>query len=308
MQLKKWLNIWLDKYEKHTIKNRTYIKYLEIIEKHIVPKIGKEEIEIVDYHLLQDFVIDKLEHGNLLNREALSSNTVLLIVSVLKQSFKMACCLEIIKNNPMQFVKIPSKEEKEVKAFNRIEQQKLESFCFNCGKKNYIGIIICLYTGIRLGELLALTWDDIDFDKKILKINKTAYSLKGVIKIDKPKTKSSNRVIPLSEKILKILKEYYKISTAKYIICTNNDKMVSTRSYQRTFKSILQKCDLGYHNFHSLRHTFATRAIEMGMDVKMLSEILGHKNAIVTLERYSHSLFDYKIEMMNKLCSIMQNE
>lgn len=138
-----------------------------------------------------------------------------------------------------------------------------------------------------------------------MSITKTSYRIKenGVprIVIDNPKTKNSSRVIPLPKALLDILKKIKKTSNSKYVISTRTGGIVGTRAYQRTYERILSKIGVGYKNFHSLRHTFATRAIEMGMDVKTLSEILGHKNPVVTLTRYTHSMMSYKTDMMNKM-------
>ncbi len=166
-----------------------------------------------------------------------------------------------------------------------------------------------MYTGIRLGELLALTWDDIDFDKRLLRVNKTVYTIskngKNEAYIDKPKTKQSNRIIPLPKQLIILLKKNKKESISNYIIATKTGGIVQNRSYQKAFKSLLRKCDISYKNFHSLRHTFATRALELGMDVKILSEILGHKNSVVTLNRYSHSLPEHKAEFVNKVGKLL---
>ncbi len=298
MKLKELLEVWLERYMKHTIKIRTYNRYKSICELHLIKDLGEYELDELKPNVLQDFLLKKIDNKY-------STNTIKGIVSVLKQSLRLAITLEFVDKEYCSNLKMPSSEEKEISVFTKKEQQIIESFCLNHKKSNYIGIVICLYTGIRLGELLALTWDDIDFNSNLLTINKTSYSAKvdgkTQIIVDKPKTKKSNRVIPLPNQLVKLLKIIKKKSNSKYVITTRNSGMVGNRSYQRTFKFILKKVNVPYRNFHSLRHTFATNAIELGMDVKTLAEILGHTNAMITLNRYSHSLLNYKIEMMNKL-------
>ena len=122
--------------------------------------------------------------------------------------------------------------------------------------------------------------------------------------IDSPKTAHSRRVIPLPKQILPFLKNIKRRSKCEYIIA-DGSKPVFVRSYQRTFELLLKKLDIPHKEFHSLRHTFATRALECGMDVKTLSELLGHKNATVTLNRYAHSLMEHKTEMMNRLGKLL---
>ena len=298
MKLKELLELWLERYMKHTIKIRTYNRYKSICELHLIKDLGEYELDELKPNVLQDFLLKKID-------DHYSTNTIKGIVSVLKQALRLAITLEFVDKEYCSNLKMPSSEEKEISVFTKKEQQVIESFCLNHKKRNYIGIVICLYTGIRLGELLALTWDDIDFNSNLLTINKTSYSAKvdgkTQIIVDKPKTKKSNRVIPLPNQLVKLLKIIKKESNSKYVITTRNSGIVGNRSYQRTFKFILKKVNVPYRNFHSLRHTFATNAIELGMDVKTLVEILGHTNAMITLNRYSHSLLNYKIEMMNKL-------
>ena len=287
MKLKELLELWLERYMKHTIKIRTYNRYKSICELHLIKDLGEYELDELKPNVLQDFLLKKID-------DHYSTNTIKGIVSVLKQALRLAITLEFVDKEYCSNLKMPSSEEKEISVFTKKEQQVIESFCLNHKKRNYIGIVICLYTGIRLGELLALTWDDIDFNSNLLTINKTSYSAKvdgkTQIIVDKPKTKKSNRVIPLPNQLVKLLKIIKKESNSKYVITTRNSGIVGNRSYQRTFKFILKKVNVPYRNFHSLRHTFATNAIELGMDVKTLAEILGHTNAMITLNRYSHSL------------------
>lgn len=304
MKLNEWLDIWLNKYCRHAVKLRTYDRYRYIIEKHINPKLGNYELDDLSAVILQDFVLGELESGNLNTQGPLANNSVIGIVNVLKSSLAEAKDLEVTSKDYSGKIKLPMSTEKPVTAFERHEQEKLEKYCLQA-KNNYIGIVICLYTGIRLGELLALTWDDIDFSTGLMSINKTAYRIKqnGIpqIVVDQPKTKNSKRIIPLPKQLIEILKKIKKNSKSIYVLSTRSGGMVGTRAYQKTFERILMKLEIPYKNFHSLRHTFATRAIEMGMDVKTLSEILGHKNPVVTLTRYTHSLLSYKTDMMNKM-------
>ena len=167
-------------------------------------------------------------------------------------------------------------------------------------RSKMIGILICLYTGLRVGELLALEWTDIDFSKNELKVNKTCYDKGRTHITTAPKTTSSVRVIPIPKQLVPILKQLKKRCKSQYVI-SENGTYISIRSYQRSFELLLKRLGIPHQGFHSLRHTFATRALECGMDVKTLSEILGHKNATVTLNRYAHSLMDHKRDMMNRL-------
>lgn len=305
MKLNEWLDIWLNKYVKHTVKLRTFERYKYNVEKHINPEIGDYDLNNLSASVLQDFVLKKLESGNLKTGGQLANNSVIGIVNIIKAALSQAVSLEIIQKEYLNKIKLPAPTEKPVNAFEKQEQQKIEQYCLNSKKQNHIGIVICLYTGLRIGELLALTWDDIDFANGLMKVDKEAYKIKqnGVWHtiIDKPKTKSSIRVIPLPKTLLSKLKDIKKKSKNEHIISTRENKVVDTRSYQKTFERILRKLNIPYKNFHSLRHTFATRAVELGIDVKSLAEIMGHKNPTVTLQRYTHSLLSYKTDMMNKL-------
>ena len=304
MKLKDLSENWLNKYAKHTIKLRTYITYKNILEKHVLPVLGEYELEELTSSIIQDFVIFKAEKGNLNAKTGLTYNSINSILAVLKQILKYAYNFKFILFDVVNDYKLPQIREKQIDVFTNKELQILENYCLN-SKNNHIGIVICLYTGIRIGELLALTWDDINFDKHLLSINKNVCTLKingkNVLHIDTPKTKSSMRVIPIPKQLIPYLRKIKKSSKSNYIITTRNNTIVGTRAYQRSYERILNKLNIKYRNFHSLRHTFATRALELGMDVKSLSEILGHKDPSITLKRYSHSLLDYKIEMMNKL-------
>lgn len=304
MKLKNWLITWYQIYMKPTIKLKTQIKYEYIINKHLIPKLGEYELDELNITLLQSFFIDKIKTGNIKTNGPLSVNSVLGIYSLLKLAITDANEFRITDKLDISKVKLPTKIEKDINVYTIEEQKKLISYCLNSKKNSYLGIIICLYIGIRLGELLALEWEDVNFTNQTITINKTSFTIskngKDRAYINTPKTKTSNRIIPIPSKLLVLLINYHKESSSKYIISTKDGKIVENRAYQKTFQSIQRKCDINPRNFHTLRHTFATRALESGMDVKTLSEILGHKSPVITLNTYSHSLLKYKIEMMNE--------
>lgn len=184
------------------------------------------------------------------------------------------------------------------------EQKKIEQYILNNENTRFFGVLLCLYSGLRIGELLALEWSDIDMSKGELRVNKTCHYGKdeeGVFGriTDAPKTQSSIRTIPIPRQLMPYLRDVKKKSLSTHIV-SNGSNLISIRSYQRTFSLLLNKLDIPHRGFHSLRHSFATRALECGMDVKTLSEILGHKSPTVTLNRYVHSLMEHKKEMMNR--------
>lgn len=304
MKYKKWLKIWIENYIKPNVKQKTNYTYLKIIENHIIPTLGNYELDDLSPIILQSFVTDLLNKGNLKTEKGLATSTVNLIITIIKNSLKMAFMIELIKENIASKIKRPKIKPKIILCFSTSEQKKIEQIVLKDKRKKMFGIVLCLYTGLRIGELLALTWDDIDFQKGILNVNKTCYDGKiekgfGQI-IDVPKTESSKRIIPIPKQLLPALKALKKSEKSHYVISVKNHP-ITIRSYQRSFTLLLKKNKIPHKGFHALRHTFATRAIECGMDVKTLSEILGHKNATITLNLYAHSLFEHKADMMNKL-------
>lgn len=308
MTYKNWMEEWLTHYTKPSSKQRTYEQYCKIAKIHILPWLGEYELEELTPFVLQKFVTDLTVNGNKRTEKGLSPNFVKTIISVVQNSLKTAHLVGYLPEYTANKIRRPKIIEKQVECFSAWEQKKIEEAALSAKKDKYRGIILCLYTGLRIGELLALTWNDIDFEKSILSVTKTCHdgneNGEHIRIIDTPKTESSRRQIPLSKTLVKMLKEMKKKSKCEFVIA-DGEKPVFIRSYQRTFELFLKKLKLPHKGFHSLRHTFATRALECGMDVKSLSEILGHKNAMITLNRYAHSLWEHKAEMMNKLSKML---
>lgn len=297
MKYKEWLNDWLALYVKPTVKIRTYQKYEQICRVHIVPAVGDNDIDNLSSIVLQKFIVSLTEK--------LSPNTVNNIITVLQKSLKTAVVIGICKEQFACTIIRPKTKEKCIECFSLTEQKQIEKYVMTATKTKLFGIVLCLYTGLRIGELLALEWSDINFQNGLLSVNKSCHygkNASGIYAriIDTPKTEQSNRLIPLPKPILSRLKAIQKNCTCKFVINDRN-KPVPTRSYQRSFELVLLHLNISRKGFHALRHTFATRALESGMDVKTLSELLGHKNATVTLNRYVHSLMEHKTDMINRL-------
>ncbi len=308
MKYKDWLDEWLNHYVKTSSKQRTYERYCQTANVHIIPTLGDYELTELHPIVLQRFVSDLLVNGNKRTGKGLSPNFVKSMISVLQNSLKTAHILGLIPEYTADKIKRPKIVEKQVECFSVAEQKKIEQYVLESKKSKLKGIVLCLYTGLRIGELLALTWEDIDFRKGRLSVTKTCHdgnvNGKHCIIVDTPKTETSRRYIPLSKPLLAVLKDLRKESKSDYVVSDKADP-VFVRSYQRTFELLLKRLGIPHKGFHALRHTFATRAIECGMDVKSLSEILGHKNATITLNRYAHSLWEHKSEMMNKLGKLL---
>lgn len=308
MKYTEWFNIWLENYIKPSSKQRTYEQYCKIAKIHILPHLGSYELTELTPFVLQKIVTDLTVNGNKRTGKGLSPNFVKTIISVVQNSLKIAHLVGYLPEYTANKIKRPKIVEKQVDCFTLAEQKEIETAALAAKKDKYKGIVLCLYTGLRIGELLALSWKDIDLEKGILTVSKTCrdgnINGKHVRISDTPKTENSRRQIPLSKTILKMLKDMKRKSKCEFVIA-NGDKPVFVRTYQRMFELLLKKLHISHKGFHSLRHTFATRALECGMDVKSLSEILGHKNATITLNRYAHSLWEHKSEMMNKLGKLL---
>lgn len=302
LNYKQWLSEWLTLYVKPTAKQRTYKKYQQQIELHILPFLGEFKLSQLTATVLQRFTVE-------LSCKGLSTNTVNGIITLIKTSLKRAVQVGVTEKEFSSAIVRPKQREKHVDCFTKDEQRKIERFVIERKKPRLFGIVLTLYTGLRIGELLALTWNDVDLKKGTIAVKKTCRDSwqngKYIKLIETPKTDCSMRVIPIPKQLLTHMKALKKKSKSDYVIDGKNEYGSGIRSYQNSFDLLLKRLKLPHKGFHSLRHTFATRALECGMDIKTLSEILGHKNPTITLKRYAHSMLEHKTEMMNKIGKLL---
>lgn len=288
---------WLE-LKKTTIKQSTYYKYAYCIEKYLKDRLGRlRKKDLVKY--------DFNQMTKDLTKE-LSPKSVKEILNVLKSILKYAN-QKYDMNIHLDLIISPKVRAKDISVLSKKEINRLEKYCLKENSLKSLGILICLNTGLRIGEICALRWENIDFEKKLIYIKKTLQRVYTVEKkteiiIDSSKTESSIRSIPMSDKIYHILKDVHnKQSEKAFFLTGTRDQYIEPRSYQNMFKRILKASKVKEYNFHVLRHTFATNCIKVGMDIKSLSEILGHASVDVTLNRYVHSSYDMKKKFLEKL-------
>lgn len=309
MKYKDWISEWLDGYVKPTVKEKTYINYSVMLKAHILPALGELDLEELTLPVLQSFVFNMSDHGNVKTGNGLSPSTVSMIMGVVERSLKFAVEIGRIDRHCADHVKCPRINAKKMECFSLSEQRKIEEYVLKSPYDKRIGVLICLYTGMRIGELMALRWSDVDFEKCVITVNATCrdgFESGRVIKIlDLPKTVTSKRTIPVPRQIMPYLRRLKIKGSGEYVI-SNEGRMLTVRGYQKTFTIMLRRLGIEHRGFHALRHTFATRALECGMDVKTLADILGHKNPNVTLNRYAHSMMEHKVAMMNRVGGFLQ--
>ena len=276
-----------------------------MIVQHILPELGDTQIDDLGRRQISEFLTAHQADGNL-RGEALSATSTNLMLTVLNAAFTYACDMELLPANPCDRIQRVPGPPSRVEAFTREEQRRLEEAIAAWEDRRLFGIRLCLYTGLRIGELLGLEWQDVDMKKGILHIGKTVYREKNAegewqLFVDRPKTAASERMVPLPGYLAEDLRIYRRGARSAFVIENKKAERMSIRSYQYLFERLTEKAGVRKLNFHALRHTFATRALECGMDIKTLSELMGHKNATITLNRYAHSMMDTKIAAMNKL-------
>lgn len=280
------------------VKLSTYANYRMKADKHILPVFGGIRYEKLTTKMLHAFIEEKMKSG-------LSAKYVSDIVIVFKSMAKYTAITHNFQN-PLANVVLPKAEKKELRLLTESQQQQLCRTLADEKSKTSLCVLLSLYAGLRVGEVCALKWSDIDFEKNILTVNRTVQRIKTTasacattISIGKPKSRSSMRQIPLPELLTDMLNCFYQKNDS-YIL-SGSERIIEPRTMQYRFKSLLQKANLPSINYHALRHMFATNCVKAGFDVKTLSELLGHCSVETTLNRYVHSSMERKAECMSLL-------
>ena len=301
------LDAWLNSSKINT-KESTYARYTHLINSHIRPYLGKHLLSKISTQMVEGYIEQQLASGRLDNTGGLSAKTVTDILTIIKSTMDYARYnnLPVACNLGKLNIK---KKDKEMRVFSQVEQEALIRVLVDKMDLYKFGVLLSLYTGIRIGELCALRWEDFDLHSSELKVRKTMQRIQNTengatsktkVIITEPKSSCSIRTIPLPIFITDIAKRY--VATPRAFILTGDSKRyIEPRTMQNRFKKYVKESGITNANFHALRHTFATRCVEVGFEIKSLSEILGHANVNITLNRYVHSSLELKHINMNKL-------
>jgi integrase len=296
------IDLWkMDK--KKYVKKSSYSAYMLLIENHLLPVFGDQyNIEESD---VQTFVFQKLDEG-------LSQKSIKDILIVLKMILKFGAKHKLLEYYPFN-IQFPTEREKhEIVVLSKANQKKIMTYVQGHFTFKNLGVYICLSTGIRIGEICALTWDDINTDTGIISVRQTIqriYIMENNRKhtelvLDTPKTKNSIRDIPMTKDLLKMLKSIKKTENSRFFVLTNDAKPTEPQTYRNYYKKLMENLNIPELKFHGLRHSFATRCIESNCDYKTVSAILGHSNISTTLNLYVHPNLEQKkkcIDQMSKM-------
>ena len=293
---------WMSDSESY-LKASTISKYRDYLRLYLLPKFGNFNMDDIKSADVSAFCFGLLSNGGS-ERQGLSTKTVVEIYRVIKHLRKYALSRDYAVGFSGDCLTIKQKQ-KTMRVFSPQEQKCLSAYLLDHLTPDNLGILLCLFTGIRIGELCALRWDNISLHEQKLHICKTmqrvrvANNRRTQVVTTSPKSECAVRDIPLPDWICKFLCEAYQ--EGAFLLTGHAQKFIEPRTMQNRFKAVLAACGIADANFHALRHTFATRCVEAGFDAKCLSEILGHASVNITLNRYVHPTMALKREYMAKL-------
>lgn len=296
---------WLD-HLRPKVKESTFNKYHNLLASYILPHFSQMQLQTISHEFIERHCSELLKTGGI-RQKGLSPKTVSDILSVIRSILRYAASSgrEILNDGRSVRIKHCAKE---IKVLSKNEQNRLLSYLQQNPTNINAGIMLCLFTGMRVGEICALRWEDLSLSEQTVYVHQTMQRIqnkggaasKTRVVITTPKSSCSIRMIPLPELLAAYIARYCQPATGFFL--TNSDqKYIEPRTMQNHFKQVIKECGLEKVNYHILRHTFATRCVELGFDVKTLSEILGHANVNITMNRYVHPTLELKKENMQRL-------
>jgi len=303
--LENYMHNYLER-EKTFIKESSYSVYSAYVFNKIIPHLGHYLLEELNNQILQDFVTYLQTKGNLKTEGGLCIDTTKSILIFLKSSLEYLFKQNIIKSFDTNIKFIDDKKNKQIHVFNEIETIKIRDHLKQNPTYKNLSILISMYTGLRIGEVCALKWEHIDLNTNMINIEHTIQRINikttkeniSKLIITTPKSRKSIRTVPINNEIIELLKIYQGDQQA--FITSNTTIPVEPRTIRYNYAAMLKKLNIKHRTFHALRHTFATRLIKHTNDFKTVSELLGHSSISITLDTYTHTTIETKIDCINK--------
>lgn len=298
IRLSEWMENWLENEQRMRVRRSSYQTYLNSYRGHIRPHLGNIPL----YHLTSAHVLEFLDA---LESEGLAPGTIKRIFRLLRSGLKNAQEEGLICKNPCRKIKFREDERPEQPVLS-LRQQQLFHNCAAAAKD--IPSLLGLYTGMRLGEICALKWTDIDWQQKQIAVRRTVQRMANTgptsrrteLFVGPPKSASAYRMMPVPDFILHLLKEQRNNSVSSYLF-GRGERPADPRTIQRRFQHFTKACGISHIHFHTLRHSFATRLLETGVDVKTVSTLLGHSSVRTTLDSYTHITPDRQRRAVGRL-------
>lgn len=299
--LGEWMRYWMESELMGNVKLSSYQTYCGQLVRHLLPALGNYALSQLTPKIIYDFV-KRLEGSGL------AFNTVKGVYRLLASAMRFAFEEGVIPKNPCRKIHVRPDEGMEARVLSRLEQEKVRALA---DRQDDLPTLMSLYTGMRLGEICALKWTDIDWGNQTIAVRRTVQRVarmtgtdqKTMLMIGSPKSNRSHRVLPVPEFILEKLKEIMASGKASEYVFGKSGKAAEPRTMQRRFKRMTRKLGIEGAHFHTLRHSFATRLLELGVDLKTVSTLLGHGSIKTTLDFYVHSLIEQQRSAMKLLAA-----
>ncbi|MBO1306893.1 site-specific integrase [Enterococcus sp. 669A] len=288
-----WFLNWLE-IKRTQVKPTTLESYESKALNHIYPFFMDHLLSDLTEELIQEWVEDLTDQ--------LSINSVHAVFRVFKQGIKLAFDKNLIHQNPAKAVQLPKSVEGTVCSFSQSDQSLIEEFCLT---PKELPIIIALDTGMRISEIMGLQWQDINWKNRTIHIQKIVQRIKVGKKtqlvLQTPKTKASRRMIPLTQRLYQLLQQQKETAESSFVFAGKSGQPIDPRTVRYRFEQVKKKSGIENLPFHALRHTFATRCLEAGINVTTLSELLGHSSVKMTLDIYTNSFLSEKRKAIQQL-------
>jgi integrase len=315
MTVAEYMQYWLDNYAKASCRHTTYNVYVQRTNRYVIPCIGHLKLKDLKTMHLQKMYAELLRTGAKYRPGGIAPITVRHIHGMIHRALENAMRWQIVPRNVAQLVDLPRVEKKETVVLTRDQVQKLVMAA--SGHELYIPILLAVTTGMRYAEIFGLAWKDVDLEKRTIHVRQQLVRTRGEYRLTAPKTKSSERIISLSESLVAPLRRHKAEQAQQKLLIGpsyNSDGLVccrpdglpySSTPVRRKFDRLLESAGLPMIRIHDLRHTVATMLLEQGVHPKVVSELLGHANIGITLDRYSHVSLTMQKEAVDSLESVI---